>query len=350
MDLIKYIIWRAAYGLLVLVLVSVFISSLIYLGQVDPARLTFGQRADLETVESKREELGLNRSLSQQLSSYLLDLSPVRYAQNRKLENAPFSYGVIYTGSTNSMIIKTPWLRTSYQTGKSVSSMIGEALPLTVLLALSSFLIALIFGVSLGTVSAFNYGSWVDKTVVVVSSLGYSLPSYVVAMAVALFFAWYLHAITGLNIQGSIYELDELGNDVTVWKNLLLPAFALGIRPLAVITQITRSSLLDVLSAPYVKTAKAKGLASAKILWRHVLANAKNPIGTASLGWLASLLTGAFFVETVFNYKGLGSLTVNALLSYDLPLILGCILSTSIMVICINILTDVFYKVTDPRL
>jgi len=350
MQIVQYVLGRAAYGLLVLVLVSIFISSLIYLGQVDPARLTFGQRADLETVESKREELGLNKTLGQQLGAYLLDLSPVRFVKKNQIENLPYTHLTVFNSSKRAFIIKPPWLRTSYQTGRKVSSMIADAFPLTVMLALSAFLIALVIGITLGTMSAFTYDTWIDKSILAISSLGYSLPSYVVAMATALFFAWYLNAYTGLNIQGSIYELDELGNDVTVWKNLILPALALGVRPLSVITQITRSSLLDILSAPYVKTAKAKGLASAKILWSHVLANAKNPIGTASLGWLASLLTGAFFVETVFNFKGLGSLTVNALLSYDLPLILGCILCTSIMVICINILTDVFYKVTDPRL
>lgn len=349
MQLLKYLLGRIIYGGLVLVLVAIFISSLIYLGQVDPARLTFGQRADLETVESKREELGLNKSLSQQLTEYLLDLSPIRLMKTNNIDNQPYSFASILSFKSRTLIIKAPWLRQSYQTGRNVSAMISEALPLTIYLALSSFIIALIIGVSLGSISALNYDTNLDKFILATSSLGYSLPSYVIAMAIALIFAWYLNAYTGLNIQGSIYEIDELGNDVVNWKNLILPSIALGVRPLSVITQITRSSMLDVLSAPYVKTAKAKGLASAKILWSHVLANAKNPIGTASLGWLASLLTGAFFVETVFNYKGIGSLTVNALLSYDLPLILGCILCTSVIVILINIITDLFYKVTDPR-
>jgi peptide/nickel transport system permease protein len=228
--------------------------------------------------------------------------------------------------------------------------MIAEAIPLTIYLAFSAFFIALFIGVVMGLISALKYNTALDMFILAITSLGYSLPSYVIAMAFALIFAWFLGSVTGLNIQGSIYEIDELGNDVVNWKNLILPALSLGIRPLSVITQITRSSVLDIISAPYIKTAKAKGLAYVQILWRHVLANAKNPIGTASLGWLASLLTGAFFVETVFNYKGLGSLTVNALLSYDLPLILGCILCSSVMVILINIATDLFYKFSDPRI
>jgi len=168
-------------------------------------------------------------------------------------------------------------------------------------------------------------------------------------MVTAIIFAYYFQSLTGLNIQGSIFELDELGNDIVVWKNLILPSIALGIRPLAVITQITRSSVLDVMEAPYVKTARAKGIHYRQILRKHIFKNALNPITTAITGWFASLLAGAFFVETVFNFKGLGSLTVNALLNYDLPVILACILFTSCLFIIINILTDIFQIIIDPR-
>lgn len=350
MGHLKHIISRLLYGVLVLVIVSIFISSLIYLGQVDPSRLTFGQRADVETVESKRKELGLDKALHIQLYDYLLDLSPIHLIKKDDKSIKPYNFTTVLSLSKRELIIKKPYLRKSFQTGRNVSSMIAEAFPLTLYLAFASFIIALLLGVSFGVLSALNYNTALDKFILALTSLGYSLPSYVIAMAFALIFAWFLGSLTGLNLQGSIYEIDELGNDVVRWKNLILPALSLGIRPLSVITQITRSSILDIISSPYVKTAKAKGLAYAQILWRHILANAKNPIGTASLGWLASLLTGAFFVETVFNFKGLGSLTVNALLSYDLPLILGCILCASMLVICINIITDLFYKLTDPRI
>ena len=326
MEHLKYIIGRLLYGVLVLVIVSIFISSLIYLGQVDPSRLTFGQRADIETVESKRAELGLNKPLKVQLWEYLVDLSPLQLLADDRRDNVSYSYVALVNFGKKDFIVKKPYLRKSFQTGRNVSSMLAEAIPLTIYLALSAFIIALILGVLFGLCSALNYNSILDKTILAFTAFGYSLPSYVIAMAFALLFAWFLGPFTGLNLQGSIYEIDELGNDVVRWKNLLLPALSLGVRPLSVITQITRSAILDIINAPYVRTAKAKGLAYAQILRKHVLANAKNVIGTASLGWLASLLTGAFFVETVFNYKGLGSLTVNALLSYDLPLILGCIL------------------------
>lgn len=349
MHIFKLIISRLSYGLLVIVLVATAVSSLIYMGQVDPTRLTFGQRADVKTVEAKREALGLNDPLSTQLFRYLGDISPIQLIRKDRLDIMDYSYWSIIDLSKKKLILKMPYLRESYQTGRSVKAMIVEAFPVTLILALSSFGIALILGISLGIISAVRFNSVLDKLIIAFSSIGYSLPSYVVAMVVAIVFAYYLQWLTGLNIQGSIFELDELGNDIIVWKNLLLPSIALGIRPLAVITQITRSSMLDVLNAGYIKTAAAKGLAFAQIIRKHAFRNALNPITTAVTGWFASLLAGAFFVETVFNFKGLGSMTVNALLTYDLPVILACIIFTSGLFVLINLSTDILYITIDPR-
>ena len=349
MNLLKRIISQLGYGLLVVTLVTILISTLIFLGQVDPARLTFGQRADIETVESKRAELGLNLSLEQQLLSYLGDISFIQYTTRTKLEDKNIPFISVFSHGDKSFVLKYPYLRESFQSGKKVSLLIRNAFPLTLILAVSAFGIALFFGLLFGILASVYYNTWLDKTLLTISSFGYSLPSYVVAMVIAIIFAFYLEKYTGLNLQGSIFELDELGNDIIVWKNLLLPAIALGIRPLSIITQITRSSMLETLSAPYIRTAKAKGLEFSKVVKNHALRNALNPIGTAVSGWFASLLAGAFFVETVFNFKGLGSLTVTALLNYDLPLILGCILFTSVLFVIINILTDLFYILIDPR-
>lgn len=350
MKIINLILNRLSYGLLVVILVAIIISSLVFLGQVDPARLTFGQRADVSTIESKRTALGLNDPLITQLTRYLGDLSPIQLLNNERLKQLKYKRLNIISFSERTLVLKFPYLRESYQSGRDVKILISEAFPITLILAIVSFGLALIVGLLLGIISALKYNSWLDKSIIALSSIGYSLPSYVIAIIVAIIFAYYLQYLTGLNIQGSIFELDELGNEIIVWKNLILPSLALGVRPLSVITQITRSSVLDVLSAPYIVTAKAKGLQFSRIMRKHVLRNALNPIGTAVSGWFASLLAGAFFVETVFNFKGLGSLTVNALLTYDLPLILGCIIFTSLVFICINILTDIFYLILDPRL
>lgn len=351
MAVLQLVLNRLLYGVLVIVSVALLISSLIFMGQVDPARLTFGQQADAASIEAKREALGLNKPLYQQLLSYLGDISPVQYLSKASLGNKAYrdSHTKLFQTNTHAAIVKFPYLGKSYQSGRTVIELIRNAFPLTLLLALSSFSIALLFGLLMGIISAIKYETWIDKLILAISSVGFSLPSYVVAMITALIFAYYLQAYTGLELQGSIFELDELGNDIVVWKNLLLPSIALGVRPLAIITQITRSTMLDTLQAPFMKTARAKGLSFRQALMKHAFPNTLNPIGTAVSGWFASLLAGAFFVETVFNFKGLGNLTVQALLSYDLPVMLGCILFTSCLFVGINIATDLFYQLIDPR-
>ncbi|HAD12706.1 MAG TPA: ABC transporter permease, partial [Saprospirales bacterium] len=132
-------------------------------------------------------------------------------------------------------------------------------------------------------------------------------------------------------------------------QNLILPALALGVRPVALITQLTRSTMLDVLSQDYVRTARAKGLSEKTVMIKHALRNALNPLISAVSGWFAALLTGAFFVESVFNFKGLGDVTVQALLNFDIPVVLGSVLFASIVFIAVNIFTDLLYGWVDPR-
>ena len=147
-------------------------------------------------------------------------------------------------------------------------------------------------------------------------------------MLFALVFGYALGEWTGLEIQGSLFVLSDFGEWQVRWRNLVLPALALGLRPVALITQLTRSAMLDVLSQDFVRTATAKGLSQKIVVVKHALRNALNPIVSAISGWFAALLTGAFFVENVFNFKGLGDATVNALLNFDIPVVLGCVLFT----------------------
>jgi len=132
-------------------------------------------------------------------------------------------------------------------------------------------------------------------------------------------------------------------------QNLILPALTLGIRPLAIITQLTRSAMLDVLSQDYIRTAYAKGLSKRVVLFKHALRNALNPVITAITGWFAELLAGAFFVEYIFGWKGIGKTTVDALEKLDFPVVMGSVLLTAALFILINILADLLYKVVDPR-
>ena len=132
-------------------------------------------------------------------------------------------------------------------------------------------------------------------------------------------------------------------------QNLILPAFTLGIRPLAIITQLTRSAMLDVLNQDYIRTAYAKGLGKMKVIWKHALRNALNPVITAVTGWFAELLAGAFFVEYIFGWKGIGKVTVDALEKLDFPVVMGSVLISATFFIVINILADILYGVVDPR-
>jgi peptide/nickel transport system permease protein len=132
-------------------------------------------------------------------------------------------------------------------------------------------------------------------------------------------------------------------------QNLLLPAITLGIRPLAIITQLTRSAMLDVLDQDYIRTAYAKGLSKRKVIWKHGLGNALNPVITAVTGWFAELLAGAFFVEYIFGWQGMGKVTVDALEKLDYPVVMGSVLIAAVFFICINILADILYGIVDPR-
>jgi len=176
------------------------------------------------------------------------------------------------------------------------------------------------------------------------------LPSFFASIIIAWIFGFILHSYTGLSMTGSLFEIDDYGEGSFISiKNIILPAFTLGIRPLAIIIQLSRNSILDVLSMDYIRTAKSKGLSNITILYRHVLKNALNPIITATSGWFASLLAGAVFVEYIFGWNGIGKEIVDALDKMDLPVIMGIVLFIGTLFVLINILVDLIYAWIDPR-
>lgn len=183
----------------------------------------------------------------------------------------------------------------------------------------------------------------------VIAILGISVPSFFAAIIIAWLFGFEWRQYTGLNMFGSLYEVDPFKGETLALQNVILPAIALGIRPLAIITQLTRSSMLDVLSQDYIRTATAKGLSRRLVIAKHALRNALNPVLTAVSGWLASLLAGAFFIEYIFNWRGLGKVTVDALTTSDFPVVMGSVLIVAIIFISINIVVDILYGVLDPR-
>ena len=349
-KLSSFILQKTLIGILSVIGVIFLITLIIYLAPVDPARIQFGQRADPASIEIMKKKLYLDKSYGEQIFRYFEDLSPIQILNQTDLRLDDYKFVQVISFESNLVILKLPYLRRSFTTGESVSGMIASAFPSTLFLAMSALLISIVFGLSLGIISAIQYGTWVDHFITGMTTLFYAIPSYISAILFALLFGYYLHAWTGLPVQGSLQGLDDCGNEYFDISKLILPSIALGIRPVAIISQMTRASLLEIFSKEYVRTAVAMGLAYKRILIRHIFPNALNPIITTVSGWFASLLTGAFFVEYVFNYRGLGDMTIQALSQFDLPVILGsCIVTVSVFII-VNILADILHAITDPRI
>lgn len=352
-----FLLKRLFYGLLVLfgVITLVFIIFNILPG--DPARMMLGQRADISSVDAIHKDLGLDNPLMSQYLNFLNDISPVSVHNNYDPGNywylSPEKYSPyvkLLSISKTSLVLKMPYLRKSYQTKREVAAIIAEAFPKTLLLAAVSMIFAFIAGVIIGTLSALKKDGIFDRLAMVLSVLGMSLPSFFAAIIIAWVFAFLLSDYTGLNMTGSLYTVDDFGRgEFLNLKNLILPALTLGIRPLGVIVEMTRNSLLDVMSQDYIRTARAKGLGEFRVVTRHALKNALNPVVTAVSGWFASLMAGAVFVEYVFDWKGIGVVIVDALEKYDFPVIMGTVLFISVILIIINILTDISYALLDPR-
>jgi len=354
----RYIYKKLLYGLLVLFGVVTVIFLLFNVLPGDPARMMLGQRADITSVEAINRDLGRDKPLGLQYLNFLNDLSPVSFHTKADVGNYwyldSYKYGktiqVAGWGKGNVVVLKEPYLRRSYQSKRKVSEILVEAFPVTMLLATVSMLLATIIGIGLGIVCAIHKDSWFDRLALLFASVGMSLPSFFAAILFAWLFAFVLADYTGLSMFGSLYSVDDFGRgEYLNLRNLILPAITLGIRPLAIIIELTRSSLLDVLSQDYIRTAKAKGLGSFRIITHHAMKNAMNPVITAISGWFASLMAGAVFIEYVFDWKGVGVVIVDALEKYDLPVIMGAVLFISIILIIINIFVDLLYGVIDPR-
>lgn len=322
----------------------------------DPAQMMLGQNEDSEQIAIVKAKYGFDKPISTQYAYYLNDLSPISFHSPNPEDYTYLSQGkyaatkLFQIGQTVT-VLKLPYLRESFtKQGKKVSQVIGETLPNTFVLAVSAITIAIILGIILGIVSALFKDRWLDKVIQIFSTLGMSVPSFFSAILFAWFFGYVLHEYTNLEMTGSLYELDDFGERVNIqWKNLILPATVLGIRPLAVVIQLMRNSLLEVFNQDYIRTARAKGLSEFQIIRKHAVKNALNPVVTAISGWFASMLAGAVFVEYIFGWNGLGKEIVNALNTLDLPVIMGSVLVIALLFIVINIFVDIIYGWLDPK-
>jgi peptide/nickel transport system permease protein len=344
-----FIVRKFLYGLAVLAGVVVVVFLLFNVLPGDPARMTMGQRADVQSLEAVRKEFGLDKSKPVQFLLYLNDLSPVGYHENNTEEQQKYHYVKVLALGSKVIALKLPYLRRSYQTKREVTSILAETVPNTFILATTAMVFATVIGVFLGVLSAVHKGSWIDNAANAFAILGISAPSFFAGIIIAWLFGFLWSDYTGLNMSGSLYSYDPFRGEIMTLKNLWLPMFTLGLRPLAIIVQLTRSAMLDVLSQDYIRTAHAKGLGRNAIIYKHALKNALNPVITAISGWFASLLAGSFFVEYIFGYNGLGRATVFALEMSDFPVVMGSILFIAFVFVVINILVDVLYAFVDPR-
>jgi peptide/nickel transport system permease protein len=320
----------------------------IFYGLGDPTSFLVGDQADEATKASVRQKYGLDQPIAVQYFSYLNGLSPLGWlSEDAGKQTRHIS---LLRAGTGTISLKSPDLGRSFQSNQAVTPMISSRLEGTMILALSAIVFASVLGIGLGMLAAMKRDSWWDRGILSLSVLGISAPSFFIGVLIAWLFAVVLRDWTGLNVTGHIFEekVFEPGREV-VLKNLLLPALSLGIRPLAIFIQLTRSSMLDVLNTDYVRTARAKGLPQRTILFRHALRNALNPVITSITGWLASLLAGAFFIEYIFNWQGIGKLMIDALEKQDLPVILGTAIFIGVVFVGITILTDASYRLLDPR-
>ena len=349
--MLRYIGKRLLYGLLVILGVVTLVFFLFNILPGDPARMMLGQRADAESIEMINRDLGRDRPIGEQYVAYLNDLMPLSLHNNNDPESHFYLDAEKYEPyATLLSVVKAPYLRRSYQTKRKVTDVIATAFPQTAVLALTAMAFALVVGILLGVLSALHKGTWIDRLTLFLSTLGMSLPSFFAAILIAWFFAYVLADWTHLNMFGNLYTVDDYGcGEYLDLKNLILPALTLGIRPLAVLVELTKSSMLEALSQDYIRTARAKGMPYRRLIFRHALRNALNPIVTSASGWLAGLLAGAVFVEYVFDWKGMGVVIVDGLEKYDFPVVMGSILFICMLLVIINIIVDILYGILDPR-
>lgn len=356
-KLIKFVTIKFFNGILVLWGVITCIFFLFNILPGDPATIILGQRASEQNVKAIHKDLGTDRPLLTQYLHYINDLSFISihkpYDRESLIYLNPSKYRWIplfEIGNKYAFVLKIPFLRKSYISKRDVSEILIDTLPETAILAFFAICIASTIGIILGIFAALYKDSWYDKGSFIFATIfGMSAPSYLVGLLVSWLFGYILADYTGLSPVGSLYDYDEWEGEYISFKNLILPAFTLGVRPLSIVIQLMRSSMLDVMSQDYIRTAKAKGLSTFQIVVRHALKNALNPVVTAISGWFAGLMAGAVFVEKVFNWKGIGFEVVDALSKNDLPVVMGATLFFASIFVIINTIVDIVYGFLDPR-
>lgn len=308
-----YLFRRLLGTIPVMLVVAVFIFLMLRLTPSDPAAIIAGDNATTEQVAQIRSQLGLDRPMIEQF-----------FIWSAKVLSGDFGESFFFR--------------------KTVAQLIGERIEPTLSLAFFTILIAVVVAVPLGVLAAHRHGSWIDRIVMGFSVLGFSVPVFVIGYLLIYLFAIYLN---WLPVQGYQRIAEGVGGWV---QRLILPSMTLSVIYIALIARMTRTSLLEVLSEDYIRTARAKGQIERKVLFRHALRNAAVPIVTVIGLGIALLIGGVVVTESVFTIPGLGRLTVDAVLARDYPTIQAVILLFSFVYVMINLAVDMLYTILDPRI
>ena len=311
--MLAYIIRRLASTVLVMGIVAVFVFLLLHLSPGDPAAIIAGDNATSEQIDAIRKQLGLDDALIVQFYRWLV--------------------AVLHGDLGISIFSNEP-----------VAKLIGQRIEPTLSLALTTLAVAVTLAVSFGVLAAWKVGSWIDRSLMVVSVLGFSVPVFVVGYMLIYVFSI---SLRWLPVQG--YTPIDQGFGPWI-ERLILPSIALGLAYVALIARITRTSMLEVLAEDYIRTANAKGVATRSVLLKHALKNAGVPIVTVIGIGIALLIGGVVITETVFNIPGVGRLVVDAISKRDYPIIQGVILIFSGVYVLVNLLVDLSYTLLDPRI
>jgi peptide/nickel transport system permease protein len=311
--MLGYLLRRMLAVIPVMGVVALFVFLLLRLTPGDPAAILAGDNATPEQLERIRISLGLNQPLYTQFFTWV---------------------GGLLHGD----------LGTSLSSNQPVLKLIGQRIEPSIAVAIATIVLSVVVAVPLGVIAAWKRGTWIDRFVMGLSVVGFSVPVFVIGYVLIQIFAIDLR---WLPVQG--YR--SIGNGFgPFFERLILPTVSLSFIYVALIARMTRASMLDVLSEDYVRTARAKGIGEAGVLLRHGLRNAAVPVITVIGTGFALLISGVVVTESVFNLPGIGRLTVDAVLSRDYPVIQGLILLTSAVYLGVNLLIDVAYTFLDPRI
>ena len=322
-----YVTRRVLIMLLMLLVLTFAVFVLFNLLPADVARLTCGKTCTPQTLEANRIKLGLDQPVIMQFWYFFKGLF----------------VGREYYGGPTPIECPAPCLGYSFQRNELVTTLIAQRLPATIWLALGAFVFWMVGGISLGIYSALRRGKWQDKTVMGVSLIGYSLPSFFLGLVMI-----YL-VIIQLKLLPFPRYVSPFENPVQFFQAMLLPWIVLAILYAAFYMRLTRSQMLDAMGEDFIRTARAKGLPERTVIGRHALRAGLTPIVTAAGLDLAGLLGGAIITEALFSLPGIGSLALSAVVNPDQPIIVGTVLITAAFIIIANLIVDLLYAAIDPR-